>query len=431
MNKKRIQTIILITSISLIGIIVVQMYWVGNAMKLKEEQFNHSVQIALKSVVNQLLEYQNAEMGMMSDMSLCQVEKCAVIEKIDSRHFDSLMQAEMGCMRINKDYEYGIYNRVSGDFLMGQYENYSFEIRNSGYFASLGCLHRSKPYLLGAYFPNKQSIIINKLLGWMLVSILFTIVLIYGFYYSVASLFKQKKLSTMKTDFVNNMTHEFKTPISTVSLASEMLLREYVYSSPEKTKKYARIIFDENDRLKNQVEHVLQIAVLDKGEFTIKPREIDLHQVIETQVKNFRILVKERGGEICMSLSASENIINADKVHCMNIISNLIDNAVKYSPETPQIHVSTRNNDKGIFVTVNDNGIGISDENQKQVFKNLYRVPTGNIHDVKGFGLGLFYVKTMIEAHGGYVNLKSEFKKGSTFELFFPFEPKLENKKHG
>ncbi len=431
MNKRRIQIIVFITSISLIGILVVQTFWIGNALKLKEEQFNHSVQIALKSVVNQLLEYQKTEMNMLPDTASCSIQKCAVVEKLDAKHLDSLMQAEMGCMRINKDYEYAIFNRMTGEFLMGQYDKYTFEIRSSEYFASLGCLHRSKPYLLGAYFPNKQTIIINKLLGWMIISLVFLIIMIYGFYYSVASLFRQKKLSTMKTDFVNNMTHEFKTPISTVSLASEMLLRENVYSSSEKTQKYARIIFDENDRLKNQVEHVLQIAVLDKGEFQIKPREVDLHQVIENQVKNFRIITMERGGQISKHLDAKNHIAKADKVHCMNMVSNLIDNAVKYSPDTPKIDVSTRNNDKGIFVTVKDNGIGISDENQKHVFKNLYRVPTGNIHDVKGFGLGLFYVKTMIEAHGGHVSLHSELRKGSSFELFFPFEPKNENKKNG
>ena len=225
----------------------------------------------------------------------------------------------------------------------------------------------------------------------------------------------------MKTDFVNNMTHEFKTPISTISLASEMLLKPRVNQSSEKTEKYANIIYDENSRLKNQVEQVLQIAVLDKGNFKLKKKEVNLHEIIEMAVDNFEMIIKQRCGKIITSLDADMATFYADPIHITNIIHNLMDNANKYSPEIPEISISTRNNEKGIILSVEDKGIGISPENQKHIFKKFFRVHTGNIHDVKGFGLGLYYVKTIVEIHGGTINLVSELKKGTKIEIYFPF----------
>jgi len=225
----------------------------------------------------------------------------------------------------------------------------------------------------------------------------------------------------MKTDFVNNMTHEFKTPIATISLASEMLLKPGINEMPEKTKKYASIIYDENSRLKNQVEQVLQIAVLDKGNFKLRKKEINLNELIEFATENFEMQIKQRNGKITTNLAASMSTFFADPDHITNIINNLMDNANKYTPETPEITISTRNSEKGIIMTVKDNGIGISSENQKHIFKKFFRVHTGNIHDVKGFGLGLYYVKTIVEAHGGSVTLQSELKKGTQFEIYFPY----------
>lgn len=225
----------------------------------------------------------------------------------------------------------------------------------------------------------------------------------------------------MTTDFVNNMTHEFKTPISTISLASEMLLKPSVTESSDKVNKYANIIYDENSRLKSQVEQVLQIAVLDKGTFSLKKSEINIHEIVELAIDNFEMLIKQREGNVTKHLNATHFNINADPIHITNIIHNLIDNANKYSPEKPDISVSTWNENNGIVVSVQDKGIGISHENQRHVFKKFYRVHTGNIHDVKGFGLGLYYVKTIVEAHSGTIRLFSEIKKGTRFEIFIPF----------
>jgi len=224
----------------------------------------------------------------------------------------------------------------------------------------------------------------------------------------------------MKSDFVNNMTHEFKTPISTISLASEMLLKPEVYDFPTRTKRYAGIIHDENLRLKQQVEQVLQIAILDKGDYRLNIREFDAHEAIKSCLKNFELIIRDKGGFLKSKLSANQSIVNADYNHFVNIINNLLDNATKYAQGYPEIQVITKNIGAVLVVEVHDKGIGISSENLKYVFRKLYRVHTGNVHDVKGFGLGLYYVKTMVEAMGGLVKAKSELKKGSVFELHLP-----------
>jgi two-component system phosphate regulon sensor histidine kinase PhoR len=242
---------------------------------------------------------------------------------------------------------------------------------------------------------------------------------VFGFV--VYTLNRQKKLGEMKTDFVNNMTHELKTPIATISIASEMLTKPEVSIDPKRISRYATMISDENNRLRLMVERVLQMAVLEKGEYNLRMRDTDLHELINEFVQRFILTIRPRGGNICVSLKATKYILKVDKIHFNNIISNLFDNANKYSPEKPHITVKTWSDEKGFYVSVEDKGIGISVEHQKHIFRNLYRVPTRNLHNVKGFGLGLYYVKTLTQAHGGTVNVYSELRKGSRFELFFPF----------
>ena len=226
----------------------------------------------------------------------------------------------------------------------------------------------------------------------------------------------------MKTDFVNNITHEFKTPIATISLASEMLLKPAVLASEAKARKYAGIIYDENIRLKNQVENVLQLAVLDRGMYNLKYKSIDIHQLILKITESYQLLIKEKNGMLKLQLNATNYQSYADELHIENIISNLLDNANKYSPVNPDITISTFNRNDHIVVAVEDKGIGISNENQKHIFRKMFRVHTGNVHDVKGFGLGLYYVKRMVEAHNGNINLHSEPGKGSRFEISLPLD---------
>jgi signal transduction histidine kinase len=225
----------------------------------------------------------------------------------------------------------------------------------------------------------------------------------------------------MKTDFINNMTHELKTPIATISLASEML-KDPVISSIESSRlKYAGVIFEENKRLANHVEQVLQIARLEKGELQLNFNDTDLHEIIQNVIRQFDLICEEYEGEITSDLKASPSILKLDEMHFSNVIKNLLDNAFKYNDKKPKIHISTQNIRDGIQILVKDNGIGLSKEDQHKVFEKFYRVQRGNVHDTKGFGLGLNYVKSIVEAHHGRVTIDSKLKEGTTFAISLPY----------
>lgn len=225
----------------------------------------------------------------------------------------------------------------------------------------------------------------------------------------------------MKTDFINNMTHEFKTPIATISLATDSIASPMVVSNPDKIKRFVDIIRQENRRMNSQVERVLQIAQLDKKDFQLKLSETNLHELIQQAVDNFSLQVEKREGALKIELQATRPVIQGDATHIASVVHNLLDNANKYSPEKPEIAIRTRNVPNGVEITVEDKGIGISKEARKHIFDKFYRVHTGNIHDVKGFGLGLSYVKAIVTAHKGFVDVRSEPGKGSAFTLTFPF----------
>ncbi|MCF8231145.1 MAG: HAMP domain-containing histidine kinase [Bacteroidales bacterium] len=415
--------IILTTSFALIGSVIIQIYWVKKGYNLREELFDSSVNIELKTVVNEILSYQNNEIPeeyKRKDIP-CD-ETTPVVYKIKPQLLDSLVQKHLHELEVSADYAYGIYEDSTKEFIIGHYQGYAKKVKNSRYQASLSCATDNQQYYLALYFSDRQGIILDELSGWVILSLIFILILIIGFYFSANTMLKQKKLSEMKNDFVNNMTHEFKTPISTVNLTGEMLLKEKVLQDKEKVKRYTRIILDENNRLKKQVEQVLQIAVIDRGEFKLKRNPVDIHDIVSSQVNTYGVLVRERDGQISKHLNAEEYEVIGDRTHLENIVSNLLDNANKYVTDTPHIHVYTSNKNSSVVVSVQDNGIGIDAENQKQIFKNLYRVPTGNIHNVKGFGLGLYYVKQMVEAHGGTISLDSEPGIGSTFSVYLPIK---------
>jgi len=225
----------------------------------------------------------------------------------------------------------------------------------------------------------------------------------------------------MKSDFINNMTHEFKTPIATISLATDSITSDKIIHDESKIKRFAGIIKQENKRMLNQVEKVLQMATIDKEEFKLKLSMIDVHDLVENAVQNMNLKVEHRDGSLRANLAAQQSIIEGDRNHISNILHNLLDNAEKYSSEKPVIEISSRNVKKGIEITVKDNGIGMTKDSVKNIFDKFYRVHTGNRHDVKGFGLGLSYVKALVTAHKGTISVESELEKGSSFRVFFPF----------
>ncbi|PRY11208.1 phospho-acceptor domain-containing protein [Pontibacter ummariensis] len=277
-----------------------------------------------------------------------------------------------------------------------------------------------KPDYLSVYFPNRDAYVLQSLWGMLSLSALFTLVIVTTFGTTIHVIYKQKKLSEMKNDFINNMTHEFKTPIATISLATDAVANPKVYQQPDKIKYYADIIRQENKRMNKQVENVLQIALLEKNQFRMHLQQVDVHLLIQRAFESFRLQVEERAGQIRLQLNAMQHELQSDEVHLYNVICNLLDNANKYSPASPEINLTTQNLAGGLVIAVEDKGVGMTKETQKRVFDKFYRVPTGNLHNVKGFGLGLSYVKAIVQAHHGQVRLKSDPGKGSRFEVFLP-----------
>ncbi|GAB5554892.1 MAG: HAMP domain-containing sensor histidine kinase [Saprospiraceae bacterium] len=272
------------------------------------------------------------------------------------------------------------------------------------------------------FFPNRSTIIWSSLLQSILGLFVCTGIILFSFFYTLKIVFRQKKVSEMKTDFINNMTHEFKTPIATISLASDSMVSPKISGDPEKVRRFAKIIKQENKRMNAQVEKVLQMALLDKEDFGLKVSPINLHEVIERAVENIGLQVEKRDGTAKADLQATSPIIEGDATHISNVINNLLDNANKYSPENPEISVHTRNVPNGVEVIVKDNGLGMTKEAKKHIFDKFYRVHTGNLHDIKGFGLGLSYVKAIMTAHKGQIDVKSDLGKGSSFILTFPLQ---------
>ncbi|MCL4130558.1 UNVERIFIED_CONTAM: hypothetical protein GTU68_031224 [Idotea baltica] len=269
---------------------------------------------------------------------------------------------------------------------------------------------------LYVYFPKKENFIMGNM--WSVFGSSLLLILMIGgiFFSSVNTMLKQKKLSIIKNDFINNMTHEFKTPISTISLAVEVMKDAKMTSDPDR---YLNIIKDENSRLGSQVEKVLQMALLDKGHVTLNQTSVDLHETIEQVCQNIGVQIDNNEGVLELDLKASNPEIIADEVHMTNVIYNLMDNANKYSPEKPVIKVATKDISGGVAVIISDQGIGMKKEQLSKIFDKFYRVSTGNVHDVKGFGLGLSYVKKMMDLHHGNIKVNSTIGKGTTFELEF------------
>jgi len=422
-KKRTFLIIVSITGFALAGIIFIQFYWIRNAVLLQEEQFDSRVRLALKGAVNQMFESRSdtCEAGLFCSHS-CMQEDSVLKNGLNVDALKPIIAKEFSEAGLQGPYIYGIFipNAAQPEYVSKR--GYDSELLKSKHVASLSCIFKNDQMMLGAWFPDEKNRAMSGIFGWLLVCFILLAVLVFGFIFTIYSFLRQKNISEMKSDFVNNITHEFKTPIATISLASEMLLKPSVLASETRTRKYAGIIYDENIRLKNQVEQVLQLAVLDRGTFNLKYKSIDIHQLINKVTEGFQLLMKERNGSVRLLLNATNHKSYADSMHIENVISNLLDNADKYSPGIPDITVSTFNRNDHIVVAVEDKGIGISKENQKHIFRKMYRIHTGNLHDVKGFGLGLYYVKRLIEAHNGNINLHSEPGKGSRFEISLPLD---------
>ncbi len=342
---------------------------------------------------------------------------------IDTVQLDSLIHSALSDRNITVPYHFGLLNATQDTIITASKGATSGELMKSSFMVNLMpknvFMH---PRYLSLYFPNETNHILYTLRFILLTSLVLITIIIGAFYYTISTIFRQKKLSEIKSDFINNMTHEFKTPISTISLASEVLGDTSIEKSAEKSQNYLQIIRNENKRLGSLVETILQAAILDRGELKLNIQETDVHQVIADVVQSMRLQIQTKNGKVTMNLNAQRYSLFADRMHIGNIIYNLLDNAIKYCRVEPEITITTESTADGLTISVRDNGIGISKEDQKKIFETFYRVPTGNVHNVKGFGLGLSYVKAVAEKHGGYAAVESEPGNGSTFIVYLPFQ---------
>ncbi len=423
MNKTRVTLMFVLMAVAVGGIMIIQVFWVQNALKMQNEQFGRQVQMGLKKVVAQLTDpaIDTCNKYLRYCNRLNNYEWVNVNDLIESNHLLRLLTEEMATIAKALNFEYGIFKSGCDTLLKSSNQAYSRQIAHSPHSTSLVCLQRNDGYMLAVFFPDQKSFVSSQVMIWVVLLWVLILVMIGASYSIIASFKKEKNLSQMKTDFVNNMTHELKTPLASISLAADMLANPEISKESCQVQRYAKIISDENSRLKNRVEQVLHITLVEKGEFKLHKQMIDINKIVEESIRPFRLLVRHQKGKFIRKFANEKLMINADPEHLENIISNLIDNAIKYSIGTPEITLETKLNGSGVTIAVEDKGIGISPEHQKNVFKRFYRVPTGDKHDTKGFGLGLFYVKSIVEAHHGQIRLTSQPGAGSRFELVLPF----------
>jgi two-component system, OmpR family, phosphate regulon sensor histidine kinase PhoR len=343
------------------------------------------------------------------------------VHEVDKKLLQNVLGEELQNKDIPIDFEFGI---LRDSVLVESHLEVTDSIKlvNSEYQVNL-YPHDifQKNLKLTLFFPERESFIYRSL-NWLLVaSFLFSIFILVTFGLSIFYILRQKKISEMKSDFINNMTHEFKTPIATISVATDSIINEKVVDNPERIRYFAGMIKKENARMNRQVEDILTIARLDKKDFEFHWEAVDVHDLINDAIQGIILQVEKREGSIDAKLNANNSMITTDRIHCTNVVYNLLDNAIKYSEDSPEIIVSTKNRANGVLVSVEDKGIGMTKLVQNKIFERFYRQTSGNIHNVKGFGLGLSYVKAVLEANRGTISVQSELEKGSKFEVFLPF----------
>jgi len=341
-------------------------------------------------------------------------------ERIDIRELDSNLRAELRSNGINIDYHF--YVTTSDGRVIARCPDY--DSKGSGHAYKLQLFPndpQAQTGLLYIHFPNMSQYLFSSV-RFMIPAIVFTIILLICFIFTIYTIFRQKRLTEIKNDFINNMTHEFKTPISSISLAAQMLRDPAVAKSPKMFDHISGVIIDETKRLRFQVEKVLQMSMFDRKAATFKRRELDANVLVQDTVNTFRLKVEASGGCLEAHLDAENAIVFADEMHLTNVVFNLMDNAVKYKAEDRplKLNVTTRNEGEKLILTIADNGIGIKREDLKKIFEKFYRVHTGNRHDVKGFGLGLAYVHNIIKAHGGSIHAESDYGRGTRFIISLP-----------
>ena len=450
--KKSFPIIFILITLSLSGIIYIQINWIMTMVENKQELLRHKLVDVMNDVGQQLIEERASATNQKSlrlhpgygwrpsDQFMMGLTQPPTISQIFT----------VGDVneKLRKDFDYrGIKDTrfefcITADF--GISARLSFgppELRSKGFSKeAVDTMHNlSAVYPLQAasntdlgsilpdevlvvVVPNYKNIVLDEMRRMIVGAIFFTLVIIAAFYVTVNALLRQKKLSEIKNDFINNMTHEFKTPLATISLAVDALRNEKVAGDRQKSEYFSAIIKEENKRMNKQVETILQASLLDRQEQQLNLHPIHAHKLIQDAMENFQLQLEGKGGRAELQLNAKEDLLDADEVHFTNLVSNLIDNAIKYSKDNLLIRITTHSTTRSLIIRIEDNGIGMSKETQRRIFEKFYRAHTGNLHNVKGFGLGLSYVNTMVEAHQGKIKVESLIGKSTVFTLEFPLK---------
>jgi len=497
-------------SIALLGLVLIQFYWIDNAIALKKDEFNQKIVLVMRHIVHNLereetienlhrhhmgrelihrqimkrkrhelmqqkrvLQNRNSRINGLSSnagiegtwriteqyssdsslrlvtkefvtsdsnvlvsklenksafiddiiLNLIEVDQFRSIEeRVNTKSLDKMIKNELSEFMVHTNFEFGVFDYFGKMITDTNIVEDVSILRDSEYKARLFPNDIfGEPFYLSLHFPNQKSFLLKSMWITLSISTLFLLLIVAAFSYTIHIIQNQKQLSLIKNDFISNMTHELKTPISTISLACEALSDEEISKDDQKKNRFLQMISQENSRLAMLVENVLKSSIWDKSDFKLKLQDVDMHEIITEIAETAEVIVEQKNGKLTMALNANQFHLQGDRVHLTNILHNLLDNAIKYSPEKPRISLSTSNTDKEFLIEVKDNGVGIPKDQQKKIFDKFYRIPTGNIHDVKGFGLGLNYVQIIVRNHGGYISLKSNPDQGSCFRLHIPF----------
>lgn len=409
---------LIIVSIAVAGVVLSQIMWLNSAWDLSHDREEQRVELALQKSADQLIYLQNISIpdSLNSNESLSYIKNM-----LDSNLISSILKREMAHIDLSSGYAYSIINVETNQRLLYVDNLKKSRKRGSEFAVSISCIKNPHPFVLKYYTKLNPAYVLNRLKFWLFFSIFLISVIFTLFVRTIIVLRKEKEITSEKMDFVKNLIHEYKTPIATIGMSSDILLKQHKDSEDKRLLRYLNIIKDENSRLRQLVEKLLGMTVLDRSDLTLSKEHIDLHHLIRRAVETLSIQMEQAGAQLELNLMAKVSSVYVDPVHMMHVLTNLLDNALKYSDEKPMIYISTDNETKKqIRLEICDNGVGIPSDQQKQIFNQFYRGAQHKKSGKSGFGLGLYYVKKMITQHNGKVLIESVPEQGSCFSVYLP-----------
>lgn len=420
MNTTTIRWVIALGIIAVITIILSQVFWIRKGLIINQSNFENAVTVTLDQIAAKI-EIANHGKRVTTHPVIRispHAYKVNINEPIDLNQLDFFIRSEFANPFHKVDFIYQVYESTRDDLVFEETVSANASESTIVFPTNLPKLTEST-YYFKINFPERPIVNSVMLFVWA-TSIIAMAVVIAFFWYSLDVIFRQQRLSKFQKNFINNLAHEFKTPISTIGISAEVLLEPDISSEPERLHGYANIIRNENLRLTGQVSKILELAKLEDDELILNLETFHINPLIEEIVQSFTVRVEEHGGTIEVSYGASQDMVTADKVHLQNVINTMLDNALKYNDKTPEITLTIGRDQQGLFISIGDNGIGIPKEFHRRIFEKFFRVPTGNVHNVKGYGLGLNYVKMIAKSHGWHLRVDSQIGKGSIFTVIIP-----------